>query len=225
MKGKYREWTGGTLKGTATIGYGHTNAALHPLKVVPGLRLTEPEAAKILDADLDECERDVNRLVKVPLTQGQFDALVSFTYNCGTGNLRKLIAPLNKGDYNGTRAKFPLYTRSKGQVLRGLVRRRTGEVGLWDANYAAAQPPRYVENVPEQVDTPKEPSTAKGVAIGGAATAAVIAGVTEGATAVGAVMSPVRAVTDALVEASLPALIVLVVLAIVGGGYLLWKNR
>lgn len=137
-KMQYREWKrGDPIRGTLTIGYGHTDAAKYKLgfklKDAPaGFRITEEKASEILDVDLDECEQQVNELVKVPITQGQFDALLSFTFNCGAGNLRSLIVPLNKGDYTGTRRKFDLYTRSKGKVLRGLQRRRDGEQALWD---------------------------------------------------------------------------------------------
>ena len=83
VKGVYREWRGGAVRGTLTIGYGHTDAAKHPLKIVPGLRITEKQAVEILDVDMDECEADVRRLAKVKLTQGQFDALCSIVFNCG----------------------------------------------------------------------------------------------------------------------------------------------
>lgn len=146
--GKYAEWDGGPVRGTLTIGYGHTDAAKHPLKTRQGVRVTEAEALQILDVDLDECEADVNTFVKVPLTQGQFDALVSFTFNCGVGNLKRLIVPLNKGDYAGCRQKFAEFTRSKGEVLRGLVRRRAAEQVLWDQDYAAIPPPPDIEPVP-----------------------------------------------------------------------------
>ena len=124
VSGRYREWNGEAVKGTLTIGYGHTDVARHPLKIEKGLRISEPKAAQILDMDLDECEEAVNALVKEKLTQGQFDALVSFTFNCGTGNLKKLIVPLNRGDHDACRRKFDAFTRSKGKVLKGLVRRR-----------------------------------------------------------------------------------------------------
>lgn len=137
VKGRYREWNGEKVIGTLTIAYGHTNAAKHPLKVVQGLRVSEAEACVILDVDLDECEEAVNRLVKVTLTQGQYDCLVSFAFNCGVGNLKKLIVPLNRGDYAATRAKLGAYVKSKGKTLRGLVRRRKGEQALWDAKSPA----------------------------------------------------------------------------------------
>lgn len=177
VKGKYREWDGGKVVGTLTIGYGHTNSAKHPLKIAKGLRVTMAQAVEILDVDLDECEGAVNNNVKAKLTQGQFDALVSFAFNCGVGNLKKLIVPLNKGDYGTTRAKFDSYTRSKGQVLRGLVRRRDAEQALWDDRSADTVLPKEIVFHPAEVDAPTAPSmvtskigmTAGGISAAGAA--------------------------------------------------------
>lgn len=149
--GKYREWNGGSVVGTLTIGYGHTNAAKHPLKIRQGLQISEAEAREILDVDLDECEDYVNKAVRVPMTQGQFDALVSFTFNCGAGNAKNIIARLNRGDHRGARAAFDLYVRSKGTIMRGLQRRRDGEQALWDSN-APTLPDDLVDH-PEQVDS------------------------------------------------------------------------
>lgn len=153
VRGKYREWDGGPVSGTLTIGYGHTNAAKHPLKIKQGLRISEKEATDILDVDLDSCEADVNRMVKFPITQGQFDALVSFDFNCGPGNLKNLIVPLNKGDPGGTRDKFDLYIRSKGKVLKGLVRRRDGEQEMWDAEQPETPPQHKPVQTPKEVET------------------------------------------------------------------------
>lgn len=157
VKGKYREWKGEPVKGTLTIGYGHTNAAKHPLKIKQGLKVTEKEACDILDVDIDDVEASVNRMVKVPLTQGQFDALVSLTFNMGEGNLSKssLLAKLNRKDYDGARAAFDLYVKSKGKTERGLVRRRDGEQALWDARYDDVPEPTEAVEHPAQVD--KEP--------------------------------------------------------------------
>jgi lysozyme len=156
VKGKYREWQGEQPIGTLTIGYGHTNSAKHPLKITKGLRVSEAEACEILDVDLDECEGAVNELVDVPLTQGQFDALTSFAFNCGIGNLKKLIVPLNRNNYPGTRAKFDLYVKSKGQTLRGLQRRRDGEQALWDEE-GVVLPTEPVHHGAE-VDAPATPA-------------------------------------------------------------------
>jgi len=140
IRGKYREWRrGDPIRGTLTIGYGHTDAAKFDLgfklaDVPAGFRITEAEACEILDVDLDECEQAVNDLVKVPLRQGEFDSVVDLTFNFGTGNLRKstLLARLNRGDKKGARAAFDLYVKSKGEFMRGLQRRRDAEQLLWD---------------------------------------------------------------------------------------------
>ncbi len=158
VKGKYVPWQPGhVVRGTLTIGYGHTDDAKYklPFKLAnapAGFRLTEEEAAHILDVDLDECEQLVNDLVMVPITQGQYDALLSFTFNCGGGNLKKLIEPLNKGDYTGTRRKFDLFIRSKGSVMRGLQRRRDGEQALWDDGDAYL--PTEIVHHTAEVDAP-----------------------------------------------------------------------
>ncbi len=136
VNGVYREWKGGPVRGTLTIGYGHTDVAKYPLKIVPGLRLAEAQALDILDVDMDECEADVNRLVKRPLTQGQFDALASFTFNCGAGALKNIADRINRGAWEEARNALDLYVKSKGKVLRGLQRRRDAEQALWDeGNY------------------------------------------------------------------------------------------
>lgn len=200
VNGKYREWKGEAVKGTLTIGIGHTSAAKHPMKPALGLRITEEQALEILDVDLDECEDDVNRLVKVPLTQGQFDALVSFTFNCGAGNLKKLIAPLNKGDYQGTRAKFDLYVKAKGVTLKGLQRRRDGEQALWDSQVpeVPAEGEQGVDH-PAEVAAPKEPMGA-----GAAGSTGAAVGVVSGAAAAtSAIPPPPPHITETVANAGL----------------------
>jgi lysozyme len=184
VKGKYREWKGGPVKGTLTIGYGHTNAARHPLKIEQGLRISEAQAREILDVDLDDVEGAVNRLVKVPLTQGQYDALVSLTFNMGEGNLRKssLLAKLNRGDYDGARQAFDLYVKSRGKTLRGLQRRRDGEQALWDARYGDARPPAGPVDHPAEVDG--DPGVVRTLAKSKIAQAAAGIGVAAGGEAI-----------------------------------------
>lgn len=200
VNGKYREWKGEAVKGTLTIGIGHTAAAKHPMKPALGLRITEEQALEILDVDLDECEEAVNRLVKVPLTQGQFDALVSFTFNCGAGNLKKLIVPLNKGDYQGTRAKFDLYVKAKGVTLKGLQRRRDGEQALWDAEIpqVPAEGEQGVDH-PAEVAAAAEPMGAKTAGSAGAAVGAV----SGAAAATSAIPAPPPQITETVTNAGL----------------------
>ena len=179
IKSKYREWDGRKPKGVLTIGYGHTNAAKHPLKIEKGLRITEAQARDILDVDLDECEEAVNRMVKVGLTQGQFDALTSLTFNMGTTNLRKssLLRKLNAGDYSGARQAFDLYVNSGGEFMQGLQNRRDGEQALWDARYGVI--PAEPVSHPAQVDAPAPPpktGMSEGAVAGGGLTLAAILG-------------------------------------------------
>lgn len=113
--------------GVWTIGYGHTKG------VVRGQKISPERAEKFLKEDIEQFEKGVNRHVSVPLNQNQFDALVSFTYNCGLGALQRstLLKKLNAGDYAGAANEFPKWNKSNGKVLNGLVRRRAAERALF----------------------------------------------------------------------------------------------
>jgi lysozyme len=115
--------------GVWTIGWGCTKG------VRPGQQITREQAEAMLRAELAEFEAGVNRLVNVPLTQSQFDALVSFAYNVGLGALSKstLLSKLNKGDYEGAAAEFPRWNKGGGKVLAGLIRRRAAEQALFQS--------------------------------------------------------------------------------------------
>ena len=114
-----------------TIGYGHTGS-----DVKPGMRITVQRGMELLAQDVNRFERAVNRLVTVPLTQGQFDALVSFAFNVGEGagglQTSTLLKKLNARDYAGAAAQFNLWNKSKGKVLAGLVRRRAAERKMFE---------------------------------------------------------------------------------------------
>lgn len=122
--------------GVWTIGYGHTEGVT---KESP--RITEPEACDLLAADLEKYSAAVARLVKVPLKQHQFDALVSFAYNVGPDEDADtiaeglgdstLLAKLNQGFYEAAGREFLRWTKSKGRVLGGLVKRRAAEQALF----------------------------------------------------------------------------------------------
>ncbi|HBO6773379.1 TPA: lysozyme [Pseudomonas aeruginosa] len=106
-----------------TIGYGTTSG------VKMGDTITKERAEELLREDVKRFEGYVDRLVKVPLTQGQFDALVSFTYNLGPGALEKstLLKLLNRGDYQGAADQFSRWVNAGGKRLGGLVKRRAAE--------------------------------------------------------------------------------------------------
>lgn len=109
--------------GILTIGYGHTHA------VKAGEIITGEQADAFLREDLQVAELTVNTNVKVKLTQGQFDALVSFVFNLGSGNFVKstLIKKLNAGDYAGAADEFGKWVNAGGKKLPGLVKRRAAE--------------------------------------------------------------------------------------------------
>jgi GH24 family phage-related lysozyme (muramidase) len=105
-----------------TIGYGHTGG------VKSGQRITKAQAEDFLKADLAKFEKAVNTL-KMDFNQNQFDALVSFAYNCGTGNLNKLCKGRTKAEIG---SKMLLYNKAGEKVLAGLTRRRNAENKLYN---------------------------------------------------------------------------------------------
>lgn len=115
-----------------TIGYGHTTAA-GPPKVAKGLKITQEEGDAILRRDLKAVEKTVADAVKVPLNENQFGALVSFTFNCGGGNLRKstLLKKVNDKDFKAAAAEFAKWNKAAGKVMAGLTRRRAAETALF----------------------------------------------------------------------------------------------
>ena len=122
--------------GVLTIGYGHTSVAGEP-KVVAGMKITKQEAEDILRRDLAAVEADVGRLVKVPLTQNQFDALVSFQFNTGGLGRSSALKRLNAGNYADVPAALLLWNKAAGKVLAGLTRRRKAEAALFASKIKA----------------------------------------------------------------------------------------
>lgn len=110
-----------------TIGWGHTGG------VRPGDTCTEEQADAWLEEDVATAERAINRLVKVKLTQNQFDALCSLIYNIGVGAFEKstLLRKLNFRDFLGAAAEFKRWNKSGGRVMKGLTRRRLAEEKLF----------------------------------------------------------------------------------------------
>ncbi|MGM9774891.1 MAG: lysozyme [Candidatus Egerieousia sp.] len=113
--------------GVMTIGYGHTK------DVMPGMVCTPDQAQRWLEEDLAIAEIEV-RSLDVNLTQNRFDALVSFTFNCGAGafrrsTLRRMV--LENQANPAIRAELGKWVRSAGRVLPGLVARREKEADLY----------------------------------------------------------------------------------------------
>ena len=118
--------------GVWTIGYGWTQPVDGKL-IRSGMSIKQETAERLLKTGLVSYESDVSRLVKVALTQGQFDALVSFTYNLGARSLSTstLLRKLNAGDYSGAADEFLRWNKAGGKVLNGLTRRREAERALF----------------------------------------------------------------------------------------------
>jgi lysozyme len=113
--------------GVLTIGYGHTG------DVRSGETITQAQADKLLAADVAKFAKGVATLIKVPINQNKFDALVSFAYNCGLGALKTstLLSLVNKKDFKGAANEFEKWTHAGGKVLKGLVSRRKAEKALF----------------------------------------------------------------------------------------------
>jgi lysozyme len=117
------------VAGLPTIGYGHR--LLHSDSFPNGI--DEPQAANLLACDVRDAEQAVERLVKVPLTQGQFDALVDFTFNLGAGQLASstLLKSLNAGRYDDAAEQLLCWDHAGGQEIAALKARREAEAELW----------------------------------------------------------------------------------------------
>ncbi|MDW2646658.1 lysozyme [Citrobacter sp. HN-141] len=118
--------------GVWTIGYGWTQP-VDGKPIRAGMTIKQETAERLLKTGLVSYESDVSRLVKVGLTQAQFDALVSFTYNLGGRSLSTstLLRRLNAGDYAGAADEFLRWNKAGGKVLNGLTRRREAERALF----------------------------------------------------------------------------------------------
>lgn len=114
--------------GVWTCGYGHTRG------VTKDTSCTPEQAEDWLEADLDSAERDVERLVKVPLTDNQFGALVSFVFNLGATAFGKstLLRELNSGNYEAVPTQLKFWVFDNGKRIEGLARRRKAEAALWN---------------------------------------------------------------------------------------------
>ena len=113
--------------GKWTLGWGHTK------NVMKGDTCTQAQADAWLAEDLAKSAAQVNELVEVPLSDWQYGALVSFTFNLGAGALRRstLRRLLNQGFYDMIPEQMALWVRSGGKITSGLVRRRAAEARMW----------------------------------------------------------------------------------------------
>jgi lysozyme len=138
-------------KGKWTIGWGHTGPEVHE-----GLVWTQAQADDAFERDLMRSENYIIALVIVPLTQNQFDALVSFIYNIGytqfyNSTLRRL---LNAGEYKQAAAQFARWKYDDGEVLQGLVRRRAAEEKMFSQGAPSWNPISNQPAKPSSVPPP-----------------------------------------------------------------------
>lgn len=118
--------------GVWTVGYGTTRINDRPVN--KDAVVDELYATVLLKTDVASACATVNRLVKVPINQNQFDALVDFVYNLGEGNFGKstLLKKLNNKDYVGAANEFQKWVFDNGVVIKGLVLRRAKEKALFN---------------------------------------------------------------------------------------------
>lgn len=158
--------------GVWTIGWGCTE------NVKAGMVWTEKQAEEALLKEIAKHEHAVNILVSVPLTQNAFDALVSFSYNCGSGALRKssILKYTNDRKFSEAAKSFGLWVRGGGKVLPGLVRRRAKEAALYLTPQKESSAP--IPTMPQSVEQEKPPSSMGqklAMAAGGAVVALTLA--------------------------------------------------
>lgn len=125
------------VAGLPTIGYGHR--LLHPESFPNGI--DEPQAAELLAADVRDAEQAIERLVKVPLRQGQFDALVDFVFNLGAGRFATstLLKCLNAGRTDEAVDELLRWDRAGGKEVPALKIRREAEARLWQTAHPEQQ--------------------------------------------------------------------------------------
>jgi lysozyme len=122
--------------GVWTIGYGHTGP-----DVTPQLTITQDQAQTLLAHDVGNAAACVNRVVAIELTQDEFDALVDFVFNLGTGAFTgsTLLRDLNAGNITAAAAQFDEWDHAGGAVVAGLLRRRQAETAMFENGGSTTQ--------------------------------------------------------------------------------------
>lgn len=115
--------------GVPTIGYGHTRG------VQLGTRISAEQADQLLTVDLERVRLQLMQSVKVPVSEGQFKALLSFAFNVGTAAVKDsmLLKYLNAGKFEAATQEFSRWVYSKGERLQGLERRRAREAEVFSS--------------------------------------------------------------------------------------------
>jgi lysozyme len=223
--------------GIPTIGWGHTNATGRQFDLTAVW--TQAECDDALREDLEKFEAGVRNLVRVELEPFQFDALVSFAYNCGIGNLKSstLLRKVNKGDFAGAASEFGKWNKAGGRVLPGLTRRRAAEATLFAGAGCIEVKATELHPMPQAIDAPEKPSMGEvlkssKIAQTGVASA-TLGSANEAIGAVKDAAAQVKEVKDAADDVGLLDLVTTLVqqprfwiaVAIVGAGVAVWYFR
>lgn len=192
-----------------TIGWG-TTSGIGVVKVVQGMTCTREQADKWYRMGIAKNEARVNRAVRVPLNQGQFDALVLFDNNTGAIGTASFVKRLNQGNYDAVPAGMRQYVNSGAQKnVKGLVRRREAEIALWNAEF--------------------QPKTKRNAAIvtGGATSLAAVGAVAEATDTLpdSTTVDTVINVGSSLMAGYSTVLTVIGAALLIGGaGYMIYRN-
>lgn len=119
--------------GVWTIGVGHTGT-VDGKPVAKGMVISADKSRELLSADLSKFESAIARLVKVPLKQYEFDALVSLVFNIGETNFARstLLKKLNTNDFKGASEQFLAWKNAGGRPVQGLLNRRKREKDMFN---------------------------------------------------------------------------------------------
>lgn len=150
-----QKWEGLYLKayydpvGVVTIGYGSINNAQLGIRVRMGDTITKEQADEYMMRELVDMEKQVVKLLKVPLKQHEFDSIMSFTYNGGVGNLKRstILKLINAGKKDQVGEQFMRWVKARDRrtnqyvTLKGLVNRRNDERAMWEGRAISGIPP------------------------------------------------------------------------------------
>lgn len=185
--------------GVLTIGYGSTR------DVLAGQRITQVDAERRLLRDLALFEGAVERLVKVPLSDGQHGALVSWLFNVGESAAARstLLKKLNAGAYDAVPVELMRWNKVGKRVVPGLTNRRAAEAGLWARGSQVAS--HYVEPTPAAATVTEAAATGTGKAALGVGLAGIASTLAQAAPAVEALgaVGPLVGVALVLTAATL----------------------
>ena len=231
-----KKWEGLYLKayqdsvGVWTIGWGSIKNTNLGIDVYPGLVITREKAEEWLHVELDEKAVALNRLLNVPVSQGEFNVLMSFEYNLGIGALQHstLLKLLNQRNYDAVPAQILRYDHGDGRVIRGLTERRRDEARIWTAAAHGVQGPHTETPTSPHPELDSPPTTYRKITARVAPLGEAIHNTLSSKTAkaaAGQVVVTATAVTKHLHDAAVSPLAYAVICASLGvGAFILFRK-